>query len=786
MHQLSIKHATLFLFLVFAGLMQACMVPGKLEKSNKLLVKNKVHLSKPIANSSELENFIQQKPNTKILGLFRTYLWVYRYSSQGKQNGIKPWLNRAIAEKPVFVDTLLSEMTARKMKLYLNNIGYFHATVKKDFKYRRHKATAIYRVTPGEACKIRNFVYVVKDSILRKIVLDNEKDAKIKVGDVYNAYTLDEERDRIAMLLKNKGYYAFPKEFLHYTVDTGIAPNAMDIRLDLNNLKIADPARPGQFVEKKHQISRIHKVFIIPDYDPLNQASKGYDSVTYIKKYESLPADTIVFLTREPIRLNPAVMARSVVVKPGDIYTQQAAEQTHDRLGDLQFFRLINVIYKRIEDSTQLLEEREGLLNCFVLLSRNPYNATSIGGEVTNTGGDFGMSMITTYENRNMFGGAELFTVSLNGAMEIRRNFKSDSITNTGLFNTFDGGFRASLLFPKFLLPVRQDRILGYFRPKTRINSGFNFEVTPDYRRYVADVAFGYEWKQSKTQRHILNPMEISSISIFKTDDFQTYLDSINDPWYSEQYTDHFIAGMGYSFIYNNQDINRKINFIYFRGNLQSAGNLFSVFNEVIPAQKNDAGKSLFLGIPYAQFLKVSGDFRNYFLFGSTTLVLRAVAGIGVAYGNSEALPFDRGFYAGGANGMRGWIYGSLGPGSYNDDSYMQRYTHMGDVQLETNIEYRFPFIGMFKGAIFTDIGNVWLLKSNDQFPDGDFGSNFMSQVGMDSGLGLRLDFSFFVFRLDGALQIRRPALPLNERWISFGSTRIKDITWNFGIGYPF
>jgi outer membrane protein assembly factor BamA len=157
-----------------------------------------------------------------------------------------------------------------------------------------------------------------------------------------------------------------------------------------------------------------------------------------------------------------------------------------------------------------------------------------------------------------------------------------------------------------------------------------------------------------------------------------------------------------------------------------------------------------------------------------------------VAYGNSEALPFDRGFYAGGANGMRGWLYGALGPGGYNDVSYTQRYDHMGDIQLEANIEYRFPIISIFQGGLFADAGNVWLLRQNDQLPDGEFTRDFLSQVAVDAGIGFRLDLSFFVFRLDGALKLRIPSEPLDQRWISFSEMQLKDVSWNFGIGYPF
>ncbi|MEI6575255.1 MAG: BamA/TamA family outer membrane protein [Bacteroidota bacterium] len=774
-----------FIILILSGLVTGCILPTQIEKENKLLVGNKIHLAKPIETTSELNNFIQQKPNSKMLGVFRFKLWVYRYSSSGKQGLIKSWLNRAVAEKPVFLDTLLAEMAGRKMKLYLNNVGYFNSTVKKTFTCKKHKTTANFHIVPGEAYRLRSYTYNIKDSVLRKIVLENAIDSKVKPGQAYNSYMLDSERDRIVLILKNNGYYAFTKDYLHFTVDSAFSKNAMDLVLTLNNPLVPDPAKPGQNIEKQHRLFHVRRVFVVPDFDPLNQNSKLYDTITYIRRYESLPEDTVIFLCREKLKVKPAVLARSMGIKTGDLYSQESATKAHDRLGDLQFFRLINVSFKKTGD-TMAAKANPGLLDCVVQLSRNKYSSTSIGGELTNTGGDFGVSMVTGYEHRNIFGGAELLTLSLNGSMEIRRNYLNDSAVNNGIFNTYEGGFRAGILFPKFMLPLRQERLAAYFRPKTRINGGFNFEITPDYKRFVTDAAFGYEWKQNKKIRHILNPIELSVISIFNTPDFQHYLDSIKDPWYSEQYTDHFIAGMSYSFIFSNQDISRKVNFIYFRGNFQAAGNILSLINTTIPAQRNSEKQNLFMGIPYAQFVKINGDFRDYKLFGKSSLVLRAMAGIGIAYGNSGALPFDRGYYAGGANGLRGWVYGSLGPGGFSNETYIQRYDHMGDVQLEVNGEYRFPIVGMFKGAVFSDAGNVWLLKSNDQFPEGTFSRNFMSQVAMDAGLGFRLDFSFFVFRLDGALKLRNPANPLDKVWINFQDIQLKDVMWNFGIGYPF
>lgn len=242
---------------------------------------------------------------------------------------------------------------------------------------------------------------------------------------------------------------------------------------------------------------------------------------------------------------------------------------------------------------------------------------------------------------------------------------------------------------------------------------------------------------------------------------------------------------MKYSYIYNNQEINKLKNFIYFRGNIETSGNILNAIDQFVKAPKNEEGYYTLFNIRYAQYIRLDVDLRYYVLLSENRRVaIRGIFGIGVPYGNSEDLPFEKGFYGGGANGMRGWRFRSLGPGTYvNDDTDFDR---MGDLKLEGNIEYRFPIYKFFKSAIFIDAGNIWLLNTDDSFPGGKFEfDDFIEEIAMDAGIGLRFDFGFFVFRIDGALPIRNPALPAGERW-TFNRIELERINWNIGIGYPF
>ena len=298
----------------------------------------------------------------------------------------------------------------------------------------------------------------------------------------------------------------------------------------------------------------------------------------------------------------------------------------------------------------------------------------------------------------------------------------------------------------------------------------------------VLNFSFGYEWDESPEKKHYIKPFNISSIKMFPTPEFTRELEEIDDERLKNQYTDHLITAIQYSFVFNNQDVKKVKDFIFFRGDIETSGNIFYLFNNMLDSPKDTGGFYNILGIRYAQYARIQTDFRYYWMADrNNQVVFRLLAGTGVPYGNSVALPFEKGFYLGGANSMRAWIYRGLGPGGFSDPG--TNVDKMGDIVLETNMEYRFPLYDFFKGALFIDAGNVWLLKANDKFPEAEFKfDTFYKQIAVDAGLGIRLDFSFFLFRVDFAWRLRDPARPSGDRWVADKGIWF----WNFGIGYPF
>jgi len=473
-------------------------------------------------------------------------------------------------------------------------------------------------------------------------------------------------------------------------------------------------------------------------------------------------------------------------MEPMQIYRQSDEKNTYKQLSGLPLFGYTSINFKEVADKSSTPDSLKNYLDCSINLVRRPVQSFSVETEGTTSGGKLGMNGNFVYQNLNIFRGAEVLTFKLTGGVEWQQGGVAKKNNVLLFFNTFETGAEVSLDFPKFLLPVSQDRIPKLLRPRTTIKTGTNFQNRPDYKRYVTNISFGYNWRSKEFVGHSLTPIEINSVSIFPDSAFIQKINALNDPRLKNQYTDHFIMAIKYSYLYNDQVRNKVKNFTFFRWNFESAGNLLDFGNSILNTPKNENGLYTVWNIPYSQYLRSDIDFRYYFTFSeNSTLVYRNLFGLGVPMGNSVVLPFEKGFYGGGTNDMRGWKYRSLGPGSYQDTSttYFEK---MGDIILEANLEYRFPVYGFLKGALFTDFGNIWLLNNSESYPGGKFNFNeILNEIAIDGGIGFRFDFSFFIFRIDGAAPLRDPAMPKGSRW-QLSSLQMKDVIWNFGIGYPF
>jgi outer membrane protein assembly factor BamA len=780
---LKIKHTAWFLLMLsFVLFNTSCNVTRKLPPNEYLLIKNKFRVSDKKIGTDELEGFLQQTPNKKLVGLFRANIALYNMGNKGKDTKFKKWLRTKAGAAPVVLDTALSMLAIKQMGLYLNNIGYFNSIVYDSVTYKKKKARVYYVIKASTPYRIRNISYSISDRQLAGFVFADTSNSEIKRGENYNSYTLDNERTRILTNLQNHGYYQFSTGFVIYHVDSLLNSRQMDITVEITNPVIPSVENFGTFVESVHRRYQINKIFIYPDYDPLQSDKIKYD--TLVRNYQESHGDTTkysyYFLYSGKLKIKPRTVVQSIFIKPGSYYSADVVSKTYLNLGRLPIFRYKNIQFYETTDPTS---ENKDILNCRILLAREPLQSISFSPVGTNSAGAFGVQGNVIYQNRNIFRGAQLFTINLSAAAQTQGTTATEV---NKLFNTLEFGANASLTSPQFLFPIRQETLPKRFKPKTTITVGYNYQRQSDYNRHISNMTFGYSWNQTEKLMHTINPVEISFVKVFPDSAFLAWLSSLTDQRLINQYTDHMVAGLRYTITYNSQDRSKVKDFFYIRANIQTGGNLFYAINSWFGGAKVDGAYSV-VGVPYSQFVRPDLDFRYYEMLSKTKqFVYRFYGGIGIPYGNSSSLPFEKAFFAGGANDIRGWKMGSLGPGSYFNDTVSNTYSQIGDIQLQGNFEYRFPVYKIFKGAVFLDAGNIWLLHPSVDFPGGEFNfDTFIRQIAIDAGFGIRLDFDFFVFRLDPAIPIRVPHYPAGDRWY-FDKIQFGDVIWNFGIGYPF
>lgn len=769
-------HCLLALLILISG----CSTTRHLEEGQYLLDKNTVIIEGPATHISkdDLSSLIRQKPNRRLLGIFRFGNYIYFKTTQGKETGFKRWLQRSMAREPVLYDSTLSASSLRQMDLFAQNKGSFANKATYDVKYGKHNARVRYRLQTNEPYKISHIRDSISDPALAWFSQRYASGRLIQPGDFFDVDALDKERDRFVRELKEHGYYSYIKEYISFYIDSTLGGNRMDLTMHIAPPLTTDTGGAST----DHPRHRIRRVYVYPDYNPLTQGDRNPDTVIIAEKRWSFdkPAGLFYFIHNTRPRIHPDALIQGIYIEPGMYYKLSSVQRTFRRLSDLPVYRFVNIQFREVAGLPGAIERE---LDAEIRMTRAPVQSYNIETEGTNSAGDLGIAGSIVYTNRNLFRRAEVLDLRLKGALEMQQTpggEKGDFL----VFNTYETGAEVGFRVPRFLAPVSSRQLPKVFEPSTRLDLGINLRQRPQYRRLVTNVSFGYEWKESETRRHILYPADINAIRVLADSSFNP---GIYGPLYEAQYSDHLITALKYSFIFNNQQIRKGMDFMYFRGNFSASGNMLSFIEDLVDSEGNGEGYRRLLGIRYAQYLRTDVDLRYYQVLNPQhNLVYRFVAGLGLPYGNSEVLPFEQAFFSGGSNGLRGWEVRSLGPGGFVDLAGT-RYDKIGDLLLEANMEYRFPVYRYLKAALFLDAGNVWLLRPNDAFPDGHFlFTRFASQLAVDGGLGIRLDFGFVILRLDAALPLRHPDLPSGERWIRIEKFQPGDIMLQFGIGHPF
>jgi outer membrane protein assembly factor BamA len=520
---------------------------------------------------------------------------------------------------------------------------------------------------------------------------------------------------------------------------------------------------------------RINKVFIYPSYSELTSDTLVHDTLKY-EDYNIIGNSAYI---------NPSLLKRSVFLGKGDLYSYENHTLTLKMMSELGLFRFTNIRFEQTPNT-------RGLLNTYIYLTPREKRYLRAEFGVENKSTDFtGPLLKTSLTNRNVFGGAENF--SLNADLGIESQFSAIPSTYLGKFS-YKANIHASYEVPGFLTPFTFSKHNYKYLPRTSADLGISFLKRIEYYSMNSvNADFGYKWKETEGKTHDLNLISLNFQHVAKsTPQFDTIL--FNNSLLARSYEDQFLFGANYNYIFSTQNQLRRRTLIYFNGNIDLGGNLLGLTQSLIEGRKPTVDSPLkILGTKYAQYSRFLADFRTHTkVLYTNTLATRLVIGVGIPYGNSDALPYIKQFFAGGSNSIRAFPARSIGPGSFNpnQESGAVFVDQTGDIRLEANMELRFPIAGSFKAAIFADAGNVWLYNYDPKRPGGQFSFNrFLRQSALGTGLGIRYVSSFLVIRLDAGYPLYIPYLqPAADRWVfNTPSENLKGFpTLNFAIGYPF
>lgn len=766
-----IEKIILFLMMIF---LVSCSMRKNIPEGKMILKNNVVEIYAQNVDftKSDISSYISQSSNPKFLG-FMPATWIYYKTENKTDKKLFGWINKTIGKKPVYLNDDMKEKSVSEINKYLNDVGYFYSGISTKVKNKKGICKVIYGIYPSQPYTVNEITYDINDSVIFNYVKEIEKNLPVQKGDIYNAFDLDDERDMISEYLKNNGYYYFTKDYIFMEIDTNLSVRKANI-----NIRIEDAINPATQKVEKHKRYFINDVYIYPKGTALNGLK--VDTVAHTFKTGKRYNDqTFNFIFNGDPQIRFKTFDNMVQIHSKQPYSLHSVTQTYKSLNYLKIYNMTNIDFEPVKSDNDSIN----LLNCNIALNRTKVNYYSIQLEGTNSSGDLGMQGSLTYRNRNIFKGSEILSISAKAGMQMQSVL--DNFGNTSLFNTKEIGIDGSIYFPKFLSPIKFKSFTKETQPRTTLTLGYNYQSRHIYERQTTILTYGYNWMSSEQEQHIFTPITFNAVKVVPTPSFEEILEQETNQRIKDQYTSHLIFGLDYTYIFTNQNVRFLRDFIYFKANIQSSGNLLSAFNNTGLIKTVDNYHEIF-GIRYAQYIRFAFDFRYFhYTMGERQIATRFMLGAGIPYGNSYDMPFEKSFYAGGTNGMRGWQFRELGPGTFSNPDNLN-IERIGDIQLELNLEYRFPIYSVFKGAIFTDIGNIWTMKESETFIGGEFNFNtFYKQLAADAGFGLRLDINFLLFRLDLAAPMVNPAYPEGQRW-RISKLQFKDFIINFGIGYPF
>ena len=735
------RFAPLFLpaLLALAALSAACSTTATLAEDELRLAENKVVMTNSSTyRANSLQPYIKQKSNTYVIGKWQPFLYVYNWQN-GKNGG---WDNfcRKLGQAPVVYDESQVQPSVKSILNHLEYEGWYDSTVETQEIVNPRKRTVKmeYDVTLGHQFPLRKISYVVRDPGLDTLLRADSANFTLKHGDPLAQSQLEAESERLSQHFRNNGYWGFTKNHFFFYADTTTTRDSADLFVHVENYTRNETEEAARTPRKYH----------------LGQVS----------------------VSPQPgMRVRSQFLHNLNQLQPGELYSEEKINRVYDRFSSIPMFSSVNMLLRQSEVDSEAVD-------CAIFLQQARLQSVKLNLEGSfNSTGLFGVAPALSYSHKNIFGGGEVLTLGFRGNFQFMLKSPTRAFefaVNTGLSIPW---------YPAFIWKMQNINL-----PQMDINLAYNYQNRPEYTRRIMTGTYGFSWNVDKRLYWQINPVQLSAVNASRID--STFINGITDPYLKNAFNSHIdLGGNGVVYYTTDPSVNPKHTYFYTRFQYDLSGNFLSLLNGTKLYTKGPNGENLIAGIPYAQYVRGEIQVVQTFRFGNDNqfaFALRGLAGLGYAYGNSVSLPFEKLFYAGGANSLRGWRARAVGPGNAPRDSSFAIANQSGDMHLEANAEFRFPMFWKLKGALFLDAGNVWNISRPDiegesRDPRSLFSFRHLPKsTALDTGLGLRFDFGLVLVRFDMGVQLYDP---LDMDWKGphdwFTDSRY---AFHFGIGYPF
>lgn len=748
----------------------SCDATKRVPAGSYLLNKVDIKTDTKSVSASELKPFLRQKPNSSMFLLGRVKLHAHNIPDNDST-----WLSKMLlkyGEPPVLYSDRLAGVSIEQLRLQLANKGYLNAEVDTVVTKKDKLANVKYEIIGHEPYLVRNFKDTIAsvDSVVYDILNDSKRLGILHKGDIYDQERLEKGRINMSTELRNNGYFNFSKDNFYYLVDSTLGTHQVDITLAMKN-----PTDTTQ-----HKFYRFGDVIVHNGVSSsiLQDSSKHHllDTVEF---------NGIKVVSERTQFMRPRVIYYNTFIRPERTYSDRLVERTYSSLNKLGSISQTSIDLVPVEANDS------NFINANISIFPGNMHHLQFGVGGTHSAGDLGVATDLSYVHKNFLKGGETFRIKLNGAYEFVPASDKSSLADKSYY---EYGAEAFLSIPQLLLPWLMQRLKDQPSASTEFSVGMNFQNRQEYLRQFFNLSSRLQWSRNNWQvTNVVEPLAATYVRMPRvSEDFRKAFlnDSIN-PILKASYEEQMIVRSAYNITYTNVSPGGDAPRFPFRirGGIEVAGYLPRLLSSTGLGKKNEAGRQMLFGIPYAEYVKADFDFAPYYRFDDwNTLAAHIALGVAVPYGNSFVLPFEKRYYGGGANSVRGWSTRTLGPGAYDNEQNRYDFANKtGDIKLDLSIEFRRKLTNLFELAGFVDAGNIWTIKKYVSQPGGYFElKNFYKDIALSYGVGLRIDLNFLLLRLDTGMKAYDPAMPAGEKWSLIRPNFSRDFALHFAIGYPF